>query len=79
MRTSGFDREPVETSMSTEFPSSWTDPDYVAAVVGVLATGALVFESALTASGPTVDEIIFVILAITLPMTVACEIARRWG
>jgi len=65
--------------MSTEFPSSWTDPDYVATVVGVLALGALVFYSALTPTGPTVDEVVFVVLVITLPMTVAYEIARRWG
>jgi len=46
-------------------------------VVGVLATGALVFYSALSESGPTVDEVLFVLLAVTLPMTVAHEIARR--
>lgn len=61
---------------STESPA-WTDPDYVATIVGVLATGALVFYTALTPTGPTVDEIVFVVLSITLPMTVAYEIARR--
>jgi hypothetical protein len=65
--------------MSTEFPSSWTDPDYVATVVGVLATGAVVFYSAMTASGAAVEEVVFVILAITLPMTVTYEITRRWA
>lgn len=63
---------------STDFPSSWGDPEYVGAVVGVLATGALVFYSALTQSGPTVEEITFVVLAITLPSGIAYEIARRW-
>jgi len=57
---------------------SWTNPDYVATVVGVLATGILVFYSSLTQSGPTVNEIIFVVLSITIPMTIAREIARRW-
>lgn len=64
---------------STEFPSSWSDPRYVATVVGVLAIGALVFYSALTQSGPTVDEVVFVVLVITLPSTIAYELARRWG
>ena len=64
---------------STDFPSSWSDPEYVATVVGVLATGTLVFYSALTQSGPTVEEVTFVILAITLPASIAYEIARRWG
>lgn len=64
---------------STDFPSSWSDPEYVATVVGVLATGAVVFYSALTQSGLTVEEVIFVVLAITLPAGIAYEIARRWG
>jgi len=64
--------------MSSTKPS-WTDPDYIATIVGVLATGALVFYAALTPTGPTVDEIVFVVLAITLPMTVARELARRLG
>jgi len=55
----------------------WTDPKYVATVVGVLAIGALVFYSSLTQSGPTVDEIVFVMLAVTVPTTVAYEVARR--
>ncbi len=36
---------------NTEFPSSWTDPRYVAAIVGVVATGALCFYAGLTQSG----------------------------
>jgi hypothetical protein len=60
-------------------PVKWTNPEYVATVVGVLATGALVFYSSLTQSGPTVNEIIFVILAITIPATIAYELARRFG
>lgn len=64
---------------SNEPPIEWTNPEYVATVVGVLATGALVFYSSLTRSGPTVDEILFVVLAITIPITVAYELARRFG
>jgi hypothetical protein len=57
---------------------SWTSPEYVATVVGVLATGALVFYSSLAQTGLTVDEILVVGLGITVPMTIAYEIARRW-
>jgi len=60
-------------------PPQWTNPKYVATVIGVLATGALVFYSSLTQSGPTVDEIIFVVLAISIPVTIAYELARRFG
>jgi hypothetical protein len=58
---------------------SWTDPEYVATVVGVLSVGALVGYSTLADSGPTVDEVLFVALAITLPATAAYEVARRFG
>jgi hypothetical protein len=64
---------------SNRSPPQWTNPTYVATVVGVIATGALVFYSSLTQSGPTVDEVIFVILAITIPVTIAYEVARRFG
>lgn len=64
---------------STDFPSSWSNPRYVAAVVGILAIGALVFYSAWTQSGPTVEDVLLVGLVITLPSTIAYEIARRWG
>lgn len=57
---------------------SWTSPEYVATVVGVLATGALVFYSSLAQTGLTVDEILVVGLGITVPMTIAYEVARRW-
>ncbi|SDX06721.1 hypothetical protein SAMN05443574_11352 [Haloarcula vallismortis] len=36
----------------------WIRPEYVANVVGVLATGARLLHSAITESGPTVPEII---------------------
>ena len=63
---------------SAGFPSSWSDPEYVATVVGVLATGAVVFYSAVAQSGPTVEEVTLVVLTITLPVGLAYEIARRW-
>ena len=61
----------------SEFPSSWSDPQYVTAIVGVLAVAALYVYSALTQSGPTIGEITFVLLVVLLPTTIAHEIARR--
>jgi hypothetical protein len=58
--------------------ADWTSPEYVATVVGVLATGALVFFAALTRSSPAVDDVMFVVLSITVPVTLAYELARRW-
>jgi hypothetical protein len=63
---------------STNSQVSWTSPEYVATVVGVLITGALVFYSSLAQTGPTVDETLFVVLGIVIPVTIAYEIARRW-
>lgn len=60
-----------------EFRSSWGDPRYVAAIVSVLATGALYFYSGLTQSGLTVEEITLVIFAILLPTSITYEITRR--
>jgi hypothetical protein len=62
---------------SNREPIRWTNPEYVAAGVGVLTVGAFVFYSA-HSSGPTVDEIIFVGLVIMLPATLAYELARRF-
>ena len=69
--------EPEPTMVADAFPVSWTDPDYVAAVVGVLAVGALVFYSALVEGPPTVETLLFVGLWVTVPTTVAYELARR--
>jgi hypothetical protein len=63
---------------SDTFRSNWTSPDYVATVVGVLAVGALVFFAVLTRSSPTVDDVTFVVLSSTVPVTLAYEFARRW-
>lgn len=64
---------------ATNSPAAWTSPAYVATVVGVLAIGTLVFYSSLTQVGPTVDEILFVLLSITIPVTIAYELTRRLG
>lgn len=63
---------------SSDTPSSWSDPRDVSTVVGILATGALVFYAASTQSGLTVEEVVFVLLSVTLPATIAYEVARRW-
>lgn len=59
-------------------PRPWRDPRYVSTVVGVLATGALVFYGALVETAPDVETILFVLLWVTLPATLAYEVARRW-
>ncbi|EMA51796.1 MULTISPECIES: hypothetical protein [Halococcus] len=64
--------------MADEFPSSWRDPEYVGTVVGVLATGAVVFYAALTAGPPTPETVTFVLLAVFVPWALAREAARRW-
>jgi len=62
-----------------ESQPGWTSPEYVATVVGVLAVGVLVFYSSLTRTGLTVDDVLVVGLGITVPTTIAYEIARRWS
>jgi hypothetical protein len=63
---------------SGTFRVDWTTPGYVATVVGVLAVGAVVFFAALTRPSPTVDDVTFVALSITVPAILAYEPARRW-
>lgn len=63
---------------SNQTPSSWRDPQYVSSVVGVIATGALFFCSALVDSAPPTETILFVLLWVFIPMTLAYEVARRW-
>jgi uncharacterized protein (DUF2336 family) len=61
------------------FPTDPTDPRFVAAVVGVLATAAVYVYAALGASGLTVAEVSVVLLATLGPATVAYELAGRLG
>ncbi|MDS0258791.1 hypothetical protein NDI56_05215 [Haloarcula sp. S1CR25-12] len=64
--------------MSSDPSNGWTDPEYVATVVGVLAVGALVFYAELVSPTLTARTVVFVVLWVTLPMTVARTVARRW-
>ena len=60
--------------------SSFADlPSWPAALGDVLAVGAVYFYSALAAPGLTPEEVSVVVLGITLPATVAYELARRWN
>ena len=61
-----------------EFPGSWTDPEYVATVVMVLATGALFFYAALRPGSPSPEAVGYVLLWISLPTAIAYELARRF-
>jgi len=63
---------------ASDRPASWADPAYVSAVVGVLATGAVVAYTATAAGGPTTEEAVAVLLAVLVPTTIAREVARRW-
>ncbi|ERH12646.1 MAG: hypothetical protein J07HB67_01668 [halophilic archaeon J07HB67] len=65
--------------MSVDSQLTWTDPDYLATVTGVLAVAAVVFYTAFTPSGPTTDEALFVLLAVALPVTAVRQLARRLG
>ncbi|RLM53506.1 hypothetical protein DVK02_13575 [Halobellus sp. Atlit-31R] len=64
---------PSDTSRSGR-----ASPEYAVTVVGVLAVGALAFFAALTRSNPTVDDVTFVVVSTTIPVTLAYELARRW-
>jgi hypothetical protein len=65
--------------MSTSsFPTTWRDPNYLAAVVGTIATAGLFYYSALVSSAPSTETIAFVLFWILLPATVAHEVARRF-
>lgn len=63
---------------SNDVPTSWSDPDYIATVVGVLAAGALCFYTAMTDIDITTEQVVFVLLAVLLPVTISREAARRW-
>jgi hypothetical protein len=62
----------------SEFPASWRDPDYVAAVVGVLAVGTVAVALEVTDMGPSVETFVGLLLAVLLPVVVAHKLARRY-
>lgn len=61
-----------------QWPTSFRDPTYIATLVGILALGALFFYSEIVDSAPSTEAILFVLFWMTIPMTVAYEVARRW-
>jgi len=67
----GSERPPV----FDEFPADPRDPRFVAAVAGVLSTGALYAYTATTDVLAT-GTVSFVLLAVLLPTTVAYWLAR---
>ncbi|MXR52696.1 hypothetical protein GRX03_13910 [Halovenus sp. WSH3] len=62
----------------SSFPTSWRDPEYVAAVVGTVATAALFYYSALSSSAPSTETVGFVLLWVLGPAGVAHQLARRY-
>jgi hypothetical protein len=63
--------------MASRFPASPRDPDFVAAVVGVLATGALLWYAALVETAPSPETVALVLCWTLLPAGLAHELARR--
>lgn len=63
---------------SRDVPTSWRDPQYIETVVGVLASGVVVFYAALTEGPPTPEVVFYVLLAVFVPAWLAAEVARRW-
>ena len=59
------------------FPTTWRDPYYLAAVVGVVSTAALFYYSAMVSSAPSSETVGFVLLWVLLPAVIAYEAARR--
>jgi len=60
-----------------DFPTEWDDPQYVATLVGVVATGALYVYAAATENSLRTTEITLVLLAILVPASAVYELARR--
>lgn len=57
--------------MATEFPSSWNDPRYIAAILGVILVGVLVFFAELTEGPPAPGVIAGLVVIIGIAGTVA--------
>jgi hypothetical protein len=56
---------------------AFTDPDYVATLVGVAAVGAVALLGARTALFPPPEESVRVLLAVVGPAALAHAVARR--
>ena len=59
------------------FPATWRDPEYLAGIVGTIATGALFFYTGTVESTPTPETVGFVLLWVLLPAVIAHEAARQ--
>jgi hypothetical protein len=64
--------------MSRSISDSFTFPDFVAAVTGVIFTAGLFFYAALFETQLTVDIIGIVLFWVFAPMLVAYELTRRF-
>ncbi len=62
---------------SSEFPTDWHDPEFVATVVGVLAVGAIAVYLAAADAGVSVGPFVGLLLAVLVPAAVAYELARQ--
>jgi acyl-CoA synthetase (AMP-forming)/AMP-acid ligase II len=69
---------PERPHMTEGFPTSWRDPEYVAAVVGVLAVGAVAVSLQVADAGVSTAQFVQLLLAVLVPVVVAHELARRF-
>jgi hypothetical protein len=65
--------------MSQEgFPTTWRDPEYLAAIAGTVATGGLFYYSALASSAPSSETVGFVLLWVFGPAIAVYWLADRF-
>jgi len=64
--------------MAEQFPTSWRDPEYVGAVVGVLAVGAVAGYLQVADAGVSTETFVWLLLAVLVPIVVGYELARRY-
>lgn len=61
------------------FPTSPTEPRFVAAVVGILSVFAVAVYLETAGAGPSAETFTAVLLAVLLPVAAAYELASRVG
>jgi hypothetical protein len=59
------------------FPTTWRDPDYLAAIAGTVSTTGLFYYSAVVSSAPSSETIGFVLLWVFGPAIAVYWIAQR--
>lgn len=60
-----------------EFPSSWRDPRYIAALTGVIALGVVFAYLATADVGVAPEKFALLLVAVLGPVVVAYELVKR--